>query len=195
VTTDPGPPPLEGATTPAASSPATVEGAPRTDLQHKSHAPRTVSFMVITVSDSRTADTDTSGQLIGRLLLEAGHRVARYALAKDEAAQVEAAILEGLDDADVQILVLNGGTGMSIRDGTFEVVSRLLEKRIDGFGELFRMLSWDQVGSAAMMSRAVAGTCRGKAIFSIPGSPRAAELALKSLIIPEAGHLVFEVHR
>lgn len=203
MSTRPGP--LEGATRPPADVPAleaSVEGAhrpdptkERPDLQHKAHAPRSVTFMVITVSDSRGPDNDRSGDVIHRLVAEAGHDVALYRVVKDDADAVERAVVEGLEHEAVQIVVLNGGTGVSRRDGTCEVVARMLDKRIDGFGEIFRALSYQQVGSAAMLSRAVGGICRGKAVFSMPGSPKAVELAMQSLILPEAGHLIFETRR
>lgn len=167
----------------------------RPDLLHKSHAPKQVRFMLITVSDSRTPETDTSGQLMRRLAEEAGHAVTGSAVVPDDPPRVEETVLAAVARGDVDVVVLNGGTGMSSRDGTYEVVSRLLDKRMDGFGELFRMLSWQQVGSAAMLSRAVGGICRGKAVFSVPGSPKAGDLAMRSLILPEAGHLVFETRR
>lgn len=167
----------------------------RPDLIHKAKAPRVVRFMVITVSDTRTPETDESGQRIERMLTEAGHQRTLYRVVKDEPYQVEQAVQEGAESAEVDVIVLNGGTGMSTRDGTFETVSSLLEKHMPGFGELFRMLSYEQVGSAAMLSRACAGLYRGKGVFAIPGSPKAAELALTKLIIPEAGHLLFEARR
>lgn len=167
----------------------------RPDLAHKTAAPRTARFMVITVSDTRTQDTDDSGKIIHRLVGEAGHSITRYCVIKDDPDLVFAAVQQGAENAEVDIIVLNGGTGIASRDGTFEVVSRLLEKPLPGFGELFRMLSWQQVGAAAMLSRATAGLYRGKGVFSIPGSPKAAELAMSQLILPEAGHLLFEAHR
>lgn len=167
----------------------------RPDLAHKAAAPRRVGFMVITVSDTRTPQTDTSGDIIRRLVAEAGHDAVLSRIVKDEPALVQEAVREGASRADVAVIVLSGGTGLSMRDGTFEAVSSLLEKSMPGFGELFRVLSFEQVGAAAMLSRATAGLYRGRAVFAIPGSPKAAELALSRLILPEAGHLVFEAHR
>lgn len=167
----------------------------RSDLAHKSAAPRRVGFMVVTVSDTRTPETDTSGDLIRRLLAEAGQAVVLSRIVKDEPWLVEEAVQEGVGNDAVDVIILSGGTGLSARDGTFEAISALLEKPMPGFGELFRMLSFEQVGAAAMLSRATAGLYRGRALFSIPGSPKAAELALSRLIIPEAGHLMFEARR
>lgn len=151
--------------------------------------------MVITVSDSRTEETDTGGRVLCKLVEEAGHHVRARTIVRDDPQAVEEAILAGLDASDVDLVVLTGGTGLSSRDGTVEVVSGLLEKRIDGFGELFRSLSFQQVGSAAMLSRAVGGLVRGRCVFALPGSPRAVELAMRSLILPEVSHLLFEARR
>lgn len=179
----------------SADLPAAHGVGSRSDLAHKAAAPKQVGFMIVTVSDTRTPENDDSGKIIRRQVEDAGHRVALYRVVKDEPYLVEGAIQEGVAEPAVDIMVLNGGTGMSSRDGTFEQVSTLIEKPMPGFGELFRMLSWQQVGSAAMLSRAVAGLYAGKMIFSIPGSPKAAELAMSLLIIPEAGHLMFEARR
>ena len=167
----------------------------RSDLAHKAAAPRRVGFMVITVSDTRTAETDTSGDVIRRLVSEGGHDVVSSRIVRDEPRQVEEALRDGAARDDIQVIVLSGGTGLSSRDGTFEAVSAMLDKPMPGFGEIFRMLSFEQVGAAAMLSRAIAGLYRGRAVFAIPGSPKAAELALSRLILPEAGHLVFEARR
>ncbi|MED1824119.1 MogA/MoaB family molybdenum cofactor biosynthesis protein [Brevibacillus agri] len=164
--------------------------------EHKALSPKQVTCMVITVSDTRTEETDKSGQLMRQLLTEAGHHVALYQIVKDEPAEVTAAIEAGIAHPEVQVILLNGGTGISPRDNTFEAVSGLLEKEMPGFGELFRMLSYtEDIGSAAMLSRAVAGTRGGKMIFSTPGSTRAVKLAMNRLIVPELGHVVRELNR
>ncbi|WP_400164276.1 MogA/MoaB family molybdenum cofactor biosynthesis protein [Brevibacillus sp. TJ4] len=164
--------------------------------EHKAEAPKQVNCMVITVSDTRTVETDKSGQLMKQLLEEAGHATRLYEIVKDEPVQVVAAIEKGLADPDVQVILLNGGTGISPRDNTFEAVKSLLEKEIPGFGELFRMLSYtEDIGSAAILSRAVAGTRNGKAIFSTPGSTGAVRLAMNKLIVPELGHVVRELNK
>lgn len=164
--------------------------------EHKAQAPKQVTCMVITVSDTRTAETDKSGGLMKQLLEEAGHAVGLYRIVRDEPAEVIAAVEEGLADSNVQVILLNGGTGISPRDNTFEAVSGLLDKELPGFGELFRMLSYtEDIGSAALLSRAVAGICRNKAVFSTPGSTGAVRLAMTKLIVPELGHVVRELNK
>ena len=162
---------------------------------HKQHAPAKVRVFVVTVSDSRTEATDTSGRAARELIEAAGHVVAGYRLLKDEPAEVAALIRAVAEERSADVVVTSGGTGISARDSTYEAVTSLLDKRLDGFGELFRMLSYDEIGAAAMMSRAVAGLHRGVAVFATPGSTAAVKLALEKLIIPELGHLVFEAHR
>ncbi|QQE73436.1 MogA/MoaB family molybdenum cofactor biosynthesis protein [Brevibacillus composti] len=164
--------------------------------EHKEKAPKQVGCMVITVSDTRTEETDKSGQLMMQLAVEAGHLVNQYRIVKDEPAQVVEAIEAGLADPGVDVILVNGGTGISPRDNTFEAVTGMLEKQLPGFGELFRMLSYtEDIGSAAMLSRAVAGVRQGKAIFSTPGSTGAVRLAMTRLIVPELGHVVRELNR
>jgi molybdopterin adenylyltransferase len=162
---------------------------------HKKHAPRTVRVYVVTVSDSRSEANDTSGQAARALVEAAGHVVAGYRVLKDEPAEVAALIRRIAEERTADVVVTSGGTGITARDSTYEAVSALLDKRLDGFGELFRMLSYAEIGAAAMMSRAVAGLHRGLAVFATPGSTAAVKLALEKLIIPELGHLVFEAHR
>jgi molybdenum cofactor biosynthesis protein B len=164
-------------------------------LAHKAQAPGSVACYVLTVSDSRTPDTDTGGNAIRTLLEEAGHQVSSHAIVKDEPAQVTAHVREQLANPNTQIIITTGGTGITSRDGTFEAIDALLEKRLDGFGELFRMLSFQDIGPAAMMSRATAGTASGKAIFVLPGSPNAVQLAMTRLILPELGHVVQQLRR
>lgn len=164
-----------------------------THQQHKAHAPAKVRCLVITCSDTRTTDTDTSGRLIMKLLADQGHEVAGYHLVKDEPAQITATIAAGLTDDAVQAVIVNGGTGISRRDSTFEAVDALLEKRLDGFGEIFRYLTYQDIGSPAIMSRATAGIVKGRVLFSTPGSENAVRLAMEKLILPELGHLVKEL--
>ncbi|HEY7128494.1 MAG TPA: MogA/MoaB family molybdenum cofactor biosynthesis protein [Nitrospira sp.] len=149
--------------------------------------------MVITCSDTRTPDTDTSGQLIQKLLKEQGHTIAAYQLVKDEPAQIRAMINEATGNDQVQAIIINGGTGISRRDSTFEAVDAMLEKRLDGFGEVFRYLTYKDIGSPAIMSRATAGIIKGRVLFSTPGSENAVRLAMEKLILPELGHLVKEI--
>ena len=162
----------------------------RADVLHKGEAPRSVRCYVLTVSDTRTDSNDTSGRAIADLLSAAGHTVAGRAIVKDDPASVRATIERQLASAAVQALIITGGTGITSRDSTFEAVQALLEKRLDGFGELFRMLSFEQIGPAAMMSRASAGLAAGKIVVSLPGSEAAVRLALERLLLPELGHLV-----
>jgi molybdenum cofactor biosynthesis protein B len=162
---------------------------------HKANAPRFVSCYVVTVSDTRTEATDTSGHAIIELLTSAGHIVAGHSLVRDEPAEVERMLLDQLANGDVHVIITTGGTGITSRDSTYEAIDRLLEKRLDGFGELFRMLSFNEIGPAAMMSRATAGVARGKVVVALPGSEDAVRLAMTELLIPELGHLVQQVTR
>lgn len=164
-------------------------------LEHKARAPRSVGCFVLTISDSKTPETDTSGALIRELLEKAGHVVVGAAIVKDEPSEVQSIIRSQSADPRVQAVIMTGGTGITSRDATFEAVEALLDKRLTGFGELFRLLSYQEIGSAAMLSRAQAGVSEGRIIFSLPGSPNACRLALQKLIIPELGHLVREVSR
>jgi molybdenum cofactor biosynthesis protein B len=163
--------------------------------QHRRTAPAVLGFAVITVSDSRKAEDDTSGKILADLALAAGHRVESMRIVRDEVSVIRRAVREALGLDGVDVVVLTGGTGFSPRDVTLDAVEPLLESRIDGFGELFRMLSWQQVGSAAMLSRATAGLAGDRAVFLLPGSPKAVTLAMESLILPEAGHLLGQVRR
>ncbi len=169
--------------------------AARTDLEHKAAAPARVACYVITVSDTRTHETDTGGRAIVELLTAAGHIVAGRTIVRDDAELLRDCIGRQLADPAVQAIITTGGTGVSSRDCTYEAVTAMLWKRLDGFGELFRMLSYQQVGSAAMLSRAVAGTVAGRVVISLPGSEAAVRLALEKLLIPELGHLVREASR
>lgn len=156
---------------------------------------RAVRCAVVTVSDTRTEATDASGRAMREMLEAAGHAVVVAKIVKDEPAQIRALLQELAAAGTVQAVLFNGGTGISRRDTTYEAVAGLLEKRLDGFGELFRMLSYQDIGSPAMLSRAVAGLHQGLVIFTLPGSPSAVRLGLDKLIVPELGHLKFEVGR
>jgi molybdenum cofactor biosynthesis protein B len=157
--------------------------------EHRAQAPGAVRCFVLTVSDTRTPQNDTSGLAIRDLLVTAGHQVAGWKIVPDDADQVRRTVREQLADASVQVIITTGGTGITSRDTTYEAVDALLEKRLDGFGELFRALSFQEVGPAAMMSRAAAGTAGRKAIFVLPGSEKAVRLAMTRLLIPELGHV------
>jgi molybdenum cofactor biosynthesis protein B len=161
--------------------------------EHKEKGKKSIRCFIITVSDTRDETTDTSGQTIKSLLTNEGHQTNGYRIVKDEPAEIAALLNEALAGGDIDAVIVNGGTGIAPRDGTFEVVSRMLEKKLDGFGEIFRYLSYLDIGSAAMMSRAVAGTARGKVLISLPGSKGAVSLAMEKLILPELGHVVSQL--
>jgi molybdenum cofactor biosynthesis protein B len=157
--------------------------------EHKKVGLRSVRCAVVTVSDTRTPATDTSGALLRTRLEAAGHRVLSYDLLPDEPTRIRARIRE-LVDADLEAVLISGGTGIAPRDTTFEAIAALLDRRLDGFGELFRSLSYAEIGSAAMLSRAIAGISRATVVFSMPGSTAACELAVERLVLPELGHIV-----
>jgi molybdopterin adenylyltransferase len=159
-------------------------------IEHKAEAPASARVAVLTVSDTRSEATDASGAAIRALLTEHGHLVTAHTIIPDDSSKVTSAVEHQLASPDVQVIITTGGTGITSRDGTYEAVGRLLEKRLDGFGELFRVLSYHAIGSPAMMSRATAGTARGKAIFVLPGSENAVRLAMTKLILPELGHVL-----
>src|SRR5580765_6266017 len=163
--------------------------------QHRAHGKRVVTCAILTVSDSRTHETDTSGALTRELLVAAGHSVTTQTILPDEPARVRAHVEALLAREDVDAVLVNGGTGLAPRDTTYEALDGLLEKRLDGFGELFRVLSYEQIGAAAMLSRACAGLAKGRIIVSLPGSENAVRLAMEKLIIPELGHLVQQASR
>ena len=169
--------------------------AGRPDLEHKAAAPARIGCYVITVSDTRTEDTDTGGRAIVELLGAAGHEIVGRTIVKDDSEQLRDAIGRQLANPAVQAIVATGGTGITSRDCTYEAVNGMLWKRLDGFGELFRMLSYHQIGAAAMLSRAVAGTIAGRIVVALPGSEAAVRLAVEKLILPELGHLVREAMR
>ena len=161
--------------------------------QHRDAAPSSVTCAIVTVSDTRTPETDRSGMLMRERLEAAGHRVVGYVIVKDEPEQIIATLDRFAAQPDCAAILFNGGTGIARRDTTFDVISARLEKTLPGFGELFRMLSWEQIGAAAMLSRATAGVYRGRLVFSTPGSSNAVALAMDKLIAGELAHLVYEV--
>ncbi|QIE39125.1 MogA/MoaB family molybdenum cofactor biosynthesis protein [Bacillus tropicus] len=164
--------------------------------EHKKQAPKEVRCKIVTISDTRTEETDKSGQLLHTLLKEAGHTVTSYEIVKDDKESIQHAVLAGYHREDVDVVLTNGGTGITKRDVTIEAVSALLDKEIVGFGELFRMISYlEDIGSSAMLSRAIGGTIGRKVVFSMPGSSGAVRLAMNKLILPELGHITFELHR
>ena len=165
--------------------------------QHKDIAAKQgpVKVAIITVSDTRTRENDTGGDLIESRVTGAGHLVAFRAIVKDEPDQISALLDQITQETDARLILFTGGTGIAPRDTTFDVISRKLEKHMPGFGELFRMLSYSEVGAAAMLSRAIAGTYRGRVVMSMPGSPNAVQVAMDKLIMPEIQHLAWEVAR
>ena len=165
------------------------------EREHKSQAPASVNCYVLTVSDTRTEATDASGKAIAALLTAAGHRVCGRAIVKDDPNEVRAAVTRQLATVDVQAIITTGGTGITSRDSTYEAIAGMLHKTLDGFGELFRMISYEQIGSAAMLSRACAGVIVGRIVVSLPGSEAAVRLAMERLILPELGHLVQQASR
>lgn len=150
---------------------------------------------VLTVSDTRTEATDRSGDLASEILAAAGHAVVRRAIVPDEPARVRDVVTGWLSDPDCDAIVVNGGTGIAARDRTYEAIQGLLEQRLDGFGEVFRAMSYHEVGPATILSRAVGGVASGKPLFSVPGSPAAVELAVRRLIAPVLSHLVSELRK
>ncbi len=164
-------------------------------VAHKAAAPVSVRCHVVTISDTRTADTDTGGRAIADLLAAAGHIVIGRVIIKDDPDQIRGTIERLLAVPDMQAIITTGGTGISSRDSTYEVVAAMLHKRLDGFGELFRMLSYHDIGPAAMLSRACAGSIAGRIVVSLPGSEAAVRLAMDKLVLPELGHLVREAAR
>ncbi len=160
---------------------------------HRADAPASVRAFVLTVSDTRTDATDSSGDAIVSALTEAGHTVSGRRILRDDPGPVAEAVRGATVNADV--IITTGGTGLTSRDSTYEAIAGLFDKRLDGFGELFRMLSFQEIGAAAMLSRACAGTIRKTIVFSLPGSENAVRLAMTRLIVPELGHVVRELRR
>lgn len=164
-------------------------------VPHPDTAALSVSCAVITVSDTRTMETDLSGQAIKTLLQESGHTIAFYTIVPDEPVQVRSQVMDLSQRLDVSAILLNGGTGIAPRDTTYDAIAGLLDKTLPGFGEIFRWLSYQDIGSRAMASRAIAGTLGNTLIFSMPGSTNAVTLALQQLILPELRHLVSQLNQ
>jgi molybdenum cofactor biosynthesis protein B len=163
--------------------------------EHRAYAPRALGFAAVTASDSRTVATDHGGRLVREKVEQAGHRFVAGRLVRDEPEALQAAVAELLALPEVDVVVTTGGTGFSPRDVTLEAVSPLFERVVPGFGELFRLLSFQEVGAAAMLSRAMAGVVGQRVVFCLPGSPRAVALALDRLVLPEAAHLLGQLRR
>ena len=163
--------------------------------KHKESAPDTVRVAILTISDTRTRDTDTGGDTAEELLREAGQEVVDRRIVRDQVTGIRNNLVDLLARPDVDAVITTGGTGISARDTTYEVVDRMIEKKLEGFGEIFRILSYEEIGSAAIMSRAVAGAVGTKFIASLPGSRNAVRLAVEKLLVPELAHIVFELRK
>jgi molybdenum cofactor biosynthesis protein B len=163
--------------------------------RHKESAPETVRVAILTISDTRTPETDTGGDVAEELLGDAGQEVVERRIVRDEVSGIRNSLIDLLARSDVDAVLTTGGTGISARDTTYEVVERMIEKRLDGFGEVFRMLSYEEIGSAAIMSRALAGSVGSKFVASLPGSRNAVRLAVEKLLVPELSHVVFELRK
>lgn len=161
--------------------------------EHRERAPESIGCVVVTVSDTRTRETDTSGAIMRERLEAAGHRVIGYYIVRDEPSEIDRLLESCATEPDCQAILFNGGTGIARRDTTFDAISRRIEKPLPGFGELFRMLSFEEIGAAAMLSRATAGVFRDRIVFSTPGSSNAVRLAMDRLIVAELAHLVYEI--
>jgi molybdenum cofactor biosynthesis protein B len=158
--------------------------------EHQAQAPATVKCAVLTVSDSRSPETDYGGRTVAYMLAQKGHAVVRRWIVPDDVGQIDEAIVDAMRDPDVDAMITTGGTGIAKRDVTYETVARRLTKRLDGFGEIFRYLSFKEIGTSAIMSRAIAGVAAGKVIIALPGSPAACELAMEKIVLPELAHMV-----
>lgn len=179
---------------PFAEYESTGPGSPSSE-QHRQEAPASVNVAVLTISDTRTKDDDRSGELVRQNLIWRGHEIAAYEIVPDDPERIRATLTRWIADEGVDAIITNGGTGIAGRDNTYDTISSLLEKRLDGFGEIFRMLSYQEIGAAAMLSRAVGGVSNGTAIFSTPGSSNAVKLAMEKLLGPEIGHVVHELRK
>jgi molybdenum cofactor biosynthesis protein B len=164
--------------------------------EHRSEAPSSVRCMIVTVSDTRTEETDKSGQLMRQLLEEAGYSIVAYRIVKDEYDQIRELVRDAADNELIEAILLNGGTGIAMRDTTYEAVRDSLDKEMPGFGEIFRYISYaEDIGPAAILSRAVAGVRSGTAVFSMPGSSGAVRLAMTKIIVPELRHVMREIYK
>ena len=163
--------------------------------KHRESAPERVRVAVLTISDTRTPETDTGGETVEALMRDAGHDIVGRDIVSDDASAIRTKLVELLARSDVDAVITTGGTGISARDTTYEVVDSMLEKKLDGFGEIFRMLSYEEIGAAAVLSRCVAGAVGTKFVACLPGSRNAVRLAVEKLLVPELAHLVFELRK
>lgn len=162
---------------------------------HRSHAPESITCAVLTISDTRTKETDSSGQIMRQHLNFRGHEIAAYVIVPDDVEAIRSKLDSWIADPSIKAILINGGTGISGRDVTYDAIVDRYEKHITGFGELFRMLSWSEIGAASMLSRASAGVANSTLIFNTPGSSNAVKLAMEKLIGPELGHMVYEISK
>jgi molybdenum cofactor biosynthesis protein B len=183
----------EGQTVDSPHNPFGSFGASPSTEEHRAKAQKSVTCAVLTISDTRTKEDDRSGKLIRQHLSYRGHEVVAYEIVPDDAEQITEMMTSWIMDPGIEAIITNGGTGISGRDVTFGAITSLLDKELPGFGELFRMLSWDEIGAAAMLSRATAGVAGSTVIFSTPGSSNAVKLAMEKLIGPELAHIVHEM--
>jgi molybdenum cofactor biosynthesis protein B len=165
------------------------------EAEHKAKAPDHVRCYVLTVSDTRTEDNDYGGQLVKELLQDAFHKVMGYSIVKDDKAKIQKAVQKLAQEPRVEAVLITGGTGISPRDMTVEALEEIFDKRIDGFGQVFRYLSYEDIGPAAILSRATAGVVQGTVVFAMPGSLEAVRLAMNEILLPELGHMVYETHK
>jgi molybdopterin adenylyltransferase len=163
--------------------------------RHRESAPEHVRLAVLTISDTRTPENDTGGDTIEELMSGAGHEIVERRIVRDDAARIRTEIVNLLARPDADAVITTGGTGISARDTTYEVVDRMIEKKLDGFGEIFRVLSYEEIGAAAILSRAVAGTVGTKLVACLPGSRNAVRLAVEKLLVPEISHVIFELRK
>jgi len=163
--------------------------------EHKKHSIKNINFAVVTISDTRTKQNDHSGIFIQEILKNQGHNILDYDIIKDEKKEITSKAKNLLLIEDIQSIIFTGGTGISSRDITIDAIKPLIKKELPGFGEIFRMLSMDEIGSAAIMSRAICGIAEDKIIFCIPGSKGAVKLAIEQLILKECGHMLWEINR
>ena len=163
--------------------------------KHREAAPEHVRMAVLTISDTRTPENDTGGDVIQDLMQEAGHEITNRSIVKDEPSSIRTTLVDFLADSEVDAIITTGGTGIAARDTTYEVVERMIDKKLDGFGEIFRMLSYEEIGAAAVLSRAVAGAVGTKFVASLPGSRNGVRLAVEKLLVPEISHIVFELKK
>ncbi|BAQ60836.1 molybdenum cofactor biosynthesis protein MoaB [Geminocystis sp. NIES-3708] len=164
-------------------------------IPHQNSQKKSINCAVVTISDTRTFETDISGKIAQEILINANHKIINYQIVKDEPHEIKSLLVNLASNEALNCIIFSGGTGISPRDNTYDIISRILEKTLSGFGEIFRYLSYQEIGSRAISSRAIGGVYNGKIVFSLPGSQNAVKLGLEKLIIPELNHLVEEINK